>query len=197
MKVGEHELEFNPELHQYVVDGKIIPSVTQVLAEAKFGHKYDGINEDVLENARCRGSELHNAVDNYEKSGLERDDLIEFRDYKFLKRLFGFKVLQTEMPVVIDIDGFMMAGTFDQLEQANSLFGLADIKRTSVLDKEYVSYQLNLYRIGYEQCYPDKKIDFLKAIHLRDGVRRYVDIPINEEVTKQLVRDYMRRIENA
>ena len=104
--------------------------------------------------------------------------------------------MATETPVVIDIDGFIMAGTFDQLQVLDGKAGLADIKRTSTLDKEYVSYQLNLYRLGYMQCW-STRVEFLKAIHLREGVRRYVDIPINEEVTREFIREYLRRIENA
>ena len=57
---------------------------------------------------------------------------------------------------------------------------VADIKTTSVLDKEYLVYQLNLYRIGLEQSY-DYKIDSLYGIHLRDGKRKLVPIPIVSE----------------
>lgn len=188
MIVGKHDLTFDSNEHKYCVDGHQVPSVTQVLGW-KFGHKYDDVAKDVLEGARHKGSELHNAIEMYHKDGLERADLMEFRDYKFLQKFFGFKVIKTECPVVIDIDGFIIAGTFDQLQFLDGLYGLADIKRTASLDKEYISYQLNLYKIGYEQCYPEK-IDFLKAIHLRDGVRRYVDIPINESVTRRFIKEY-------
>ena len=69
--------------------------------------------------------------------------------------------------------------------------GGADIKRTSSLDKEYVAYQLNLYRIAYRQCYGDEW-KFLRAIHLRDNVRRFVELPINEKAALELVADYMK-----
>lgn len=73
--------------------------------------------------------------------------------------------------------------------------GLADIKRTSTLDKEYLAYQLNMYRIAYQQCY-DTEISFLKGVHLRENVRKLVDIPINEEVTMELVNEYLEVIRN-
>ena len=59
-----------------------------------------------------------------------------------------------------------------------------------MLDKEYLAYQLNLYRIGYQQCY-ETEIKALKGLHLRENVRKYVDLPINEEMALELVKKYM------
>ena len=72
----------------------------------------------------------------------------------------------------------------------NNEFGLADIKRTAVLDREYIGYQLNLYRIGYKQCY-GIDINFLKGIHLRENIRKFIDIPINEELVKELLKKFL------
>ena len=57
-----------------------------------------------------------------------------------------------------------------------------------------MAYQTNLYRIGYQQCY-DIPIRFLRGIHLREDVRKYVPLPINEEMSLQLVKDYLERKE--
>ena len=67
--------------------------------------------------------------------------------------------------------------------------GLADLKRTSTLDKEYLGLQLNLYRIAYQQSYR-QEISFLKGIHLREDVRKYVNIPINEQFTWDFIKDW-------
>ena len=69
--------------------------------------------------------------------------------------------------------------------------GIADIKRTSALDKDYLAYQLNLYRIAYRQTY-GIEADFLRAIHLREDTRKFVNIPINEPLAMDLVYEYMR-----
>ena len=68
------------------------------------------------------------------------------------------------------------------------MIGLGDLKRTATLDKEYLAYQLNLYRIGYQQCY-DAEISFLKGIHLREDTRKVVDLPINEYMAMQFLRE--------
>ena len=73
--------------------------------------------------------------------------------------------------------------------------GGADIKRTSVLDKNYLAYQLNIYRIAYRQCY-GLEWEFLKALHLREDVRKYVDIPIDENLAWQLIHEWRQSNES-
>ena len=85
----------------------------------------------------------------------------------------------------------MCAGRIDLILKEKESIGVADIKRTSVFDKEYVAYQTNLYRIGYQQCY-GVEITFLRGIHLRDDVRKYINLPINEEMSLKLVRQYLK-----
>lgn len=69
--------------------------------------------------------------------------------------------------------------------------GIADIKTVSALNKEKIAYQLNLYRIGLMQSYGvDAK--FLKIIHLRDGIRKFIDSPINEDMAWEIIEEYYR-----
>ena len=70
------------------------------------------------------------------------------------------------------------------------MHGLADIKRTATLDKQYLAYQLNLYRIAYRQCY-GIEAKFLRGVHLRENVRKFVEIPINEKMAMELVTQYI------
>ena len=85
----------------------------------------------------------------------------------------------------------VLAGRLDLVLEMDGKIGLADIKRTASLDKEYLAYQLNLYRIAYQQCY-ETPIDLLKGVHLREDTREVVDIPINEEIPLALVKEYER-----
>ena len=101
-------------------------------------------------------------------------------------------MLDNEVPVILFKDGVPIgAGRLDLVLSVDGELGLGDIKRTSVLDKDYLAYQLNLYRIAYQQCY-DKEITFLNGIHLKDDIRKVVKIPINEELTWELVDEYMK-----
>lgn len=185
-----HTLEYIDESHTYLCDGVIVPSVTQIL-KIKFGGKYKGVSKRTLERAANKGTEVHRAIELYCKEG-RKSDLPEVRNFKFLKSKYGFEVLDNEVPVILFKDGEPIAGgRLDLVISMDGKTGLADIKRTSTLDKEYLAYQLNMYRIAYQQCY-NRQISFLKGVHLRENVRKLVDIPINEGVTMELVNEYLR-----
>ncbi len=186
-----HIIEYIDDTHTYLVDGIILPSITQIL-KLKFGGKYNTVNPVVLQRASERGTEVHKAIEDYCKSGLETD-LKELRNFKFLQKAFGFEVKANEIPIILFQNNIPVACGRIDLVLFDKELCLGDIKRTSVLDKEYLAYQLNLYRIGYQQCY-DEEIKGLKGLHLRDDVRKYINIPINEEMALDLLK---RDLENG
>ena len=178
-------LEYIDETHTYLYDGVILPSITQLLKK-KFGGKYDGIPKATLGKAAERGTAIHKAIEEYEVRGIETEDA-ELRNYKFLKKSYKFDCIGNEIPVVLFMnDEAVACGRLDLVLKEGDKIGLADIKTTSTLDKNYLAYQLNLYRIAYQQCYGGK-IEFLKGIHLKGDVRKYVDIPINEDCVKEIL----------
>lgn len=189
-EIAGHTLEYYDEDHLYICDGVVVPSITQIL-KVKFGNKYNRVSGAVLSRAAEKGTAVHEAIQNYCERG-EESDLIELRGFKFLQKQYKFEVLQNEVPVILfknDIP--VAAGRLDLVLEIDGKIGLADIKRTATLDKEYLAYQLNLYRIAYQQCY-GKHIQFLRGLHLREDTRRFVDIPINEERALELVKEYER-----
>ena len=190
-EIAGHILEYIDETHEYICDGICVPSITQIL-KMKFGNKYNNISKEVLYKAAEQGTRVHEAIEDYEKWKIEDITCRELKDYKFLKRQYKFKCLDNEVPIILFKDEQpIAAGRLDLCLELNHEFGLGDIKRTSVLDKEYLGYQLNLYRIGFKQSY-GKEAKFLKGLHLRAGVRKFVDIPINEEMAMELVDDYLK-----
>lgn len=174
-------LEFIPSEHLYVCDGIIVRSVTQLLS-MKFGKKYDGIDAGVLKAAADRGTAIHKAIEEYCKTG-RNEDVPEVRDFKFLQHHYNFLVTGNEMPIILDFAGETYAGRLDlilNMNPADPCYAVADIKTTSTLDKDYLGHQLNLYRLGVEQYY-DIAIQELYGIHLKDGKRKMVKIPIRSE----------------
>ena len=174
-------LEYDDASHIYICDGIIVRSVTQLLS-MKFGKKYDGIDADVLKAAADRGTAIHKAIEEYCKTG-RNEDVPEVRDFKFLQHHYNFLVTGNEMPIILDFAGETYAGRLDlilNMNPADPCYAVADIKTTSTLDKDYLGHQLNLYRLGVEQCY-DIVIQELYGIHLKDGKRKMVKIPIRSE----------------
>lgn len=189
--INGHTLEFIENGHIYVCDGIIVPSITQIL-KLKFGGKYDYVSRQTLQRAAEKGTAVHAAIENYCKTG-EESDFPELRNFKFLQKKYGFKVMANEIPVILFRDDIpVCAGRLDLVLQMDGKTGLADIKRTSTLDKEYLAYQLNLYRIAYQQCY-GTQIEFLRGVHLHENVRRFVELPINEDLAWSIIKEYEER----
>ncbi len=191
-KIKNYVVEYIDESHTYLVDGIILPSITQIL-KVKFGNKYQGISKEVLDNAAVKGTRVHEAIEKWYKYKVEDIGCKELKNMKFLQRQYKFEVIDNEVPIILFKDNKPIAcGRLDLVLEENDELGLGDIKRTATLDKEYLAYQLNLYRIGYTQCY-NKEIKFLKGFHLREDVRKYVSIPINEELALKLVEEYLAK----
>lgn len=189
-EINGNYLEYIDDGHIYLVNGIIVPSITQVL-KYKFGHKYDHVNRDVLSEAARKGTAVHEAIEKYCKTG-EESDLLELRNYKFLAKKYGFEAVDNEVPVILSIDNEpIAAGRLDMVLKMDGKIGGADIKRTATLDKESVSLQLNLYRIAYRQCY-GIEWEFLRAIHLREDTRKFVTLPIDEKYTLKFLEEYMK-----
>lgn len=193
-EIAGRTLEFIEETHTYIYDGVILPSITQIL-KTKFGKKYNGISKEILNKASQRGTEVHKAIEDYETKGSETKHK-ELRNYKFLKKQFKFECLQNEIPVVLFKDDKpIAAGRIDLVLKEGNNVGIGDIKRTSTFDKEYVAYQTNLYRLGYQQSY-GTKISFLRGVHLRNDVRKYIELPINENMAMELINKYLEKENN-
>lgn len=188
-EIRGHTLEYFEDEHLYLVDGLIVPSVTQLL-KVRFGNKYEHIRRDTLKRASEAGTQVHDAIQRLCEDG-EVSDLPEVRNFMFLQRQYGFEVIENETPVILSVlDEPIAAGRLDMVIRMDGQIGGADIKRTSALDKEYLFYQLNLYRIAYRQSY-EVEWDFLRGIHLKDNVRKFVPIPINEHMAWQLAHQYL------
>lgn len=189
-----HIVEFIDDIHQYLVDGCMVDSVTQILG-VKYRNDYASVPPAVLENASKRGTAVHKAIENFNVSGYD-DGSEAVRNFKFLQKQYGFEVLDSELPIVIFKDDMPIAcGRLDMTMLIDGQTGIADIKTVSTLNKEKIAYQLNLYRIGLMQSYGvDAK--FLKIIHIRDGIRKFIDSPVNEGMAWELIEKFLEEKEN-
>lgn len=189
-----NDIKFTEDGHIYTAGDHRIMSVTTLL-HLDNPSKYEHVSEATLERASEKGTEVHNAIECYVKYGLERDDLQEFRNFKFLQKMFKFEVLDSEVMVLLEHNGIELVGTTDLVLNYKGELALGDIKRTSVLDKEYLAKQLNLYRIAYQQTY-GKEIKHLVGIHLREDKRKLIELPINEEYAKDIIENHMDEIKD-
>jgi len=186
-EINGHYLEFDSESHVYICDGVIVPSVTQIL-KARF-NEYACVSRSVLEQASAKGTELHKAIETYETTGQE-SDLKEFKNYLFLKKHFNIKNISNEVPIIYEEDGrVLFAGQLDQIIERDGKLGINDFKRVSAPNKEKIAYQLNLYKMGFEQSYK-QQINSLSFMQLREDTRKFNPLPISEETAKSLLKEF-------
>lgn len=194
IKTFEYEnytLEFDDEAHRYIVNGIITPSVSKLLS-LKFDD-YPNVPKAVLQAAADRGTEMHKAIEVYEKTG-EESDLQEFRNYLFLKKHFKIENVENELPVAYFEDGLpVFAGTIDQVCRINGVLAINDFKRVSAPNKEKIAYQINLYRLAYNQTF-GVEVKALSFMQLRESVRKFTQLPINEEVIKAFLAEVKENV---
>lgn len=141
----EPKVVFDELNHTYTnANGKLLSGVTALLHRQLFSDKYSGISEQVLELAAERGNLIHRQVEMYETFGGNVDTLSnDAKMYVSLKDANKFETIATEF--LVSDDENVASGIDLVWEKANKVF-LCDIKTTSKLDMEYLSWQLSIYK---------------------------------------------------
>lgn len=154
-------VKFNELAHTYTTaDGVPLVGVTTVLGRTLFPDKYAGISPEILQKAADYGSMIHEAIELYESIGATPDDKTVIDAYRQLIEREDFKVLATEYLIS---DNSYLASSIDLVGED---YSLADIKTTSHLDLDYISWQLSVYAYLFELQNPDKQVNALYAIWL-------------------------------
>ena len=170
-KVVFDELE-----HTYTLDGKKLSGVTALLHRQLFVSKYDGIPKAVMDAAAERGNAIHRQIEMYESFGGEAFD-DEVNAYIKLKGKYGFETIATEWLVS---DNEHVASSIDVIFDTGKGLVLCDIKTTSKLDMEYLSWQLSIYKYLLLLDNPKAKVDGLLACwlpKLQYGKSKMVAVP--------------------
>ena len=155
-------LEFIEETHTYLLDGKIIPSVTQLLKEI-FPLKYDNVPIDILKKKSEYGTQLHKFIEIIEKKKPKRPLAYikkyykpniyqeeSLKDYLKIKEKYNIVITDSEKKVHY-LDKY--AGTLDLKGYVNNKSAIIDVKTTYELDEVYVAWQDSLYELADERVY--------------------------------------------
>lgn len=135
-------IEYLDDIHTYLVDGVIVPSVSKLVAFA-VGSTYANISPEVLQRAADYGTSVHNAIEEYESSGNINEELREqVERYKVLKEENDLKVASMEQMVSYQKS---YCGRYDILDAHGILW---DMKCTSKVHAENLEWQLGLYYLG-------------------------------------------------
>lgn len=180
------EIEFIEETHQYLIDGVLAPSVSELLHFIN-PTKYKGIPSCVLEQKAQWGTNIHQAIENFE-NGLETSltDLEAVTFEQYLKLKGKHQIAPVEMEQIVHYED-KYAGRLDMVADINWYRCLVDIKTTAKLDEEALAWQLGMYKLAY-----NKPIHKCYCLWLpKNNIGRLVEIvPKAKEAILKVVEDY-------
>ena len=132
-------LEFIEETHTYLLDGKIIPSATQLLKEI-FPLKYDNVPINILEKKSEYGTQVHKFIEIIEKKKPKKPLAYikkyynpniyqeeSLKDYLKIKEKYNIVITDSEKRVHY-LDKY--AGTLDLKGYVNNKSAIIDVKTT-------------------------------------------------------------------
>lgn len=192
-ELAESQVKFEPVSHIYMLDENILQGVTSLIQRKCFPGEYDNVPESVLVKAAERGHRVHTAVELYDDYGTTTEDCPELEAYMAEQAKGTYKWLQKPLDSeYLVTDETKYASAIDKVYHTKGGVILADIKTTYKLNKEYVSWQLSIYRYFFNLMNPEIEVKGLYAIWLRDGkcVIEEVDEHEEQEVKDLLYTDW-------
>lgn len=178
-------LDFFPEEHRYEYNGEQLQGITGIIKNYIFPDKYKGVSEATLENAKQRGSRIHEDIEDYYlllRSGYEPEYTEVIDRFHTMLRPTMLKVVDNEVTVT-DFKNF--ATNIDLvLHDTEGGVILGDIKTTYEYDDLYLRWQLSICAWMYEKCF---KVPVVGLVGVwmptkgEGGVRDVERLP-NEEV---------------
>lgn len=138
-------IDFSKTNHTYAINGEIVGiSVTELLKKHGLAPSFSGVSEEVLAKAAERGKEIHadcEGILNEREYTPATPQGIQFA--KWAKENLSSGV--AELPLGIDYRDTLIAGTADVMGTLkDGRYVVCDHKTTHVVNKEYVTWQVNL-----------------------------------------------------
>ena len=188
-------LHFDEKLHRYTVDGKIIPSVTQIISAVGL-YEFDFVSKETLMAAAERGRIVHTCIEWYEL-GILDEASIDPELYGYFQAYLDAKArkLIPERPSMIErrvySEKYQYAGTLDQM------FGdrwIHDHKTGS--ESPVHGLQLSGYWLALHPDPGDKPERLTCGYYRRDGSSNIVDYPYEPLAWLSILADYRWRLKN-
>lgn len=172
-------IEFLEEPHLYLKDGILIKSVTQIL-QLIFPDKYKGIGKKTLSNKAEFGTLGHSIIEHLDVTNLDKaqEEILKIKNKdlqicirEYLRLVKKYNIVPKEQEQIVSYKN-LYCGTLDMTGTVQGLNSLLDVKFTAELDKEYLSWQLGMYKLAkgieYDKYYciwlPKKELGQLVEI---------------------------------
>lgn len=180
MPISKEEMHFDEVTHTYTKDGQAYISVTQLLKKHGLLPDYSKVKTETLRKASEKGTFIHGEIEQYVKSGeigfsSEFADFIEICENKYLE--------PNRSEFIVYNDEYKVAGTVDilGLTALNKCF-IGDVKTTSTLHIESLSWQLSLYAFLGEMI-----VSEAYGFHLRPNHKSKL-VPVTLKSRDEIIR---------
>ena len=174
------------EEHRYFLEGKELQGITGMIHKHIFPDMYASVPQAVLERAAERGKMVHGQIELHDM-GFELAEMSpELENYKRVKSENNLTTVANEYIVT---DGKHFASGIDLvLTDGKDNIILADVKTTSLLNKDYVRWQLSVYAYLFELQNKKQKVGHLFALWLKGDKYEFVELErIDKEIVKNLL----------
>ena len=175
---------FNPKDHTYTLNDRQLSGITSIIHRYIFPDMYSGVSQSVLNKAAERGSRIHDIISMWFAGVVSDKDVEDIKPFVDATKDINFVASEY---LVSDED--IVASSID-LVAYDKGYVLYDVKTTSVLNIEYLQWQLSIYAYLFEKQ-NNTKVLRLGAIHLRDGKCAICDIDrLPDEYVESLLNAY-------
>lgn len=168
-----------------------ITGLTSILGKTIFADKYSNIPLYILNKAADYGTKIHSLCQENDMFG--GFSCIEVENYIKIKEENNLIPIENEYLVS---DNSRVATLIDVIfESSENSVHLADIKTTSKLDEEYLSWQLSICAWLFEMQNPEVNVDKLFGIWLRKEKYKLIEVERkkNNEI-EELLNNYFDNI---
>lgn len=163
MKLKENKkVKFFDFTHNYVMGNKVLIGVTQLMSKHGLSANYGGVSAEVLRHAAELGTAAHKCIEDYCDGKASVDNSL-IRSFKKL----NLNIIKTEYLIS---DNKIVASSIDLVEQTGEdTVTLIDMKRTSTVHKDALSWQLGIYKYLFELANPKIKVTRCCCLPIKKG----------------------------
>ena len=162
---------FNEEQHTYTLGELSLSGITSIIHRYIFPDMYAAVSQAVLDKAAERGSRIHKNIELLQAGVIEPNDVEEIRPFVDATKDIHFVASE-----YLVSDNQSVASSIDLIGEDDNGIVLYDIKTTSVLNMEYLQWQLSIYAYLFEGQNEGLQVAALNAIHIRGNKCQIVPI---------------------
>jgi hypothetical protein len=188
-----HNFEYFDETKQLLCDGILVASVGSIIRPETSKH-YENVPEEYMEEARKKGSAVHEAIESFLKIG--KYEIAEKYDCYVQQFIKWFEKTK---PEILSIEKVLFTKRFwgiaDLIVKIKDKIYIIDLKTTSKFYSETTALQTTGYKLASDEMF--LKIDGLRGLHLQKDKYEVNMLEFKEERFLELVDEYEEKLQNS